>query len=69
MTMNAIIWPEGYVPGFTENFASNEVIVAGLSAAEVWPLLAEPARWPTYYANSANVRLYDGKGPLLAQTV
>lgn len=66
MTMNAIIWPEGYVPGFTENFASNEVIVAGLSAAEVWPLLAEPAKWPSYYANSANVRFYDGKGPLLA---
>ncbi len=23
--VNAIIWPEGYLPGFTENFASNEV--------------------------------------------
>ncbi|MCC4620797.1 SRPBCC domain-containing protein [Xanthomonas cassavae CFBP 4642] len=67
MTMNAIIWPEGYVPGFTENFASNEVIVAGLSAAEVWPLLAEPAKWPTYYANSAKVRFHDGRGPLLAE--
>lgn len=66
MTMNAIIWPEGYVPGFTENFASNEVIVAGLSAADIWPLLSTPSRWPTYYANSANVRLYDGKGPELA---
>ncbi|UUE97163.1 hypothetical protein NDY24_14735 [Xanthomonas hortorum pv. pelargonii] len=53
---NAIIWPEGYVPGFTENFASNEVIVAGLSAAEIWPLLSVPSRWPSYYANSANVR-------------
>ncbi len=64
--MNAIIWPEGYVPGFTENFASNEVIVAGLSAADVWPLLATPSLWPTYYVNSANVRLYNGKGPMLA---
>ncbi len=64
--MNAIFWPEGYIPGFTDNFASNEVIVAGLSAADVWPHLAEAARWPGYYANSANVRFHDGKGPVLA---
>jgi hypothetical protein len=32
---NAILWPEGYTPGFTENFASNEIIAAGLSAADV----------------------------------
>lgn len=67
--MNAIIWPEGYLPGFTENFASNEIIVAGLAAADIWPLLSVPARWPTYYANSANVRLHDGKGPVLADGV
>lgn len=66
MKMNAILWPEGYVPGFTENFASNEVIVAGLSAADLWPLLADATKWPTYYTNSANVRFYDGKGPVLA---
>ena len=66
MTMNAIIWPEGYIPGFTENYVSNEVIVAGLSAAEIWPLLSTPSLWPTYYDNSANVRFYDDKGPVLA---
>lgn len=26
---NAILWPEGYTPGFTENFASNGIIAAG----------------------------------------
>ena len=66
MKMNAINWPEGYVPGFTENFCSNEVIVAGLSAFDVWPLLSNATLWPSYYANSANVRFYDGKGPHLA---
>lgn len=66
MTMNSIIWPEDYVPGFTENFASNEMIVAGLTAADIWPLLSNPSMWPTYYTNSANVRFYDGKGPILA---
>lgn len=67
--MHEIVWPEGYLPGFTENFVSNEVIVAGLSAADVWPLLSTAARWPTYYANSANVRFYEGKGPVLAEGV
>lgn len=65
MKMNEIIWPEGYIPGFTENFASNEAIVAGLSAADIWPFLSNASLWPTYYANCANIRFYDGKGPEL----
>jgi hypothetical protein len=67
--MNEIIWPEGYLPGTTENFASNEVIVAGLSAVEVWPFLSNAPLWPTYYANSADVRFYDNKGPELEHGV
>lgn len=67
--MHAIHWPDGYEPGFTDNFASNEVIVAGLRANDVWPLLARPDAWPTYYANSANVRFYDNAGPTLADGV
>lgn len=67
MPMNAIHWPEGFVPGFSDNFASNEVIVAGLRAADVWPLLVTPSCWPTYYANSANVRFHDDRGPVLAE--
>ncbi len=47
MKMNSIVWPEGYVPGYTENFVSNEIIVLGLEAADVWPLLEEPRLWPT----------------------
>jgi hypothetical protein len=65
--MNEIIWPKGYLPGFTENFVSNEVIVAGLTAADIWPLLSIAPKWPTYYANSANIRFYDDKGPELAE--
>ncbi|WAC27084.1 SRPBCC domain-containing protein [Ancylobacter sp. SL191] len=64
--MQEITWPQDYLPGFTDNFASNEVIVAGLGAADVWPLLATAPLWPSYYANSANIRFYDGKGPELA---
>lgn len=65
MRMNAIAWPAGFVPGHTDNFVSNEVIVGGLSAADIWPLLGTPSCWPTYYANSANVRFVDDRGPEL----
>lgn len=63
--MHEIFWPAGYIPGFADNYCSNEVIVAGLSVAEVWPFLNEPERWPTYYRNSADIRFHDGKGPQL----
>ncbi len=65
--MNSIVWPEGFVPGFCDNFCSNEVIVAGLSVADVWPLLVAPSEWPVYYKNSANPRFYDDKGPAMAE--
>lgn len=69
MKMNAINWPEGFVPGFTDNYCSNEMIVAGLTAKEVWPLLNTPGLWPVYYKNSDNVRFYNNKGPELEQGV
>lgn len=64
--MSDILWPAGYVPGFTDNFCSNELIVTGLSLADVWPWLNIPSRWPSYYANSADIRFHDGQGPELA---
>ena len=60
--MHSILWPERYVPGFTDNFCSNEVIVSGLSSADIWPFLAIPSRWPDYYANASDVEIYEGKG-------
>ena len=42
--MNEIFWPQGYIPGETDNFASNEIIVKGLSAEEVWPYLENGSR-------------------------
>lgn len=65
--MNAIIWPADYLPGTTENFASNEMIVAGLSTADLWPLLNDATVWPSYYRNASDVRFYDGRGPELSQ--
>lgn len=67
--MSDILWPAGYVPGHTDNFCSNEVIVSGLEAGELWPLLDTPGLWPGYYANCANIRFHDGTGPRLAKGV
>lgn len=63
--MNAIIWPEGYLPGTTDNYVSNDTIVAGLSAADVWPYLANTQAWPTYYGNVADIRFHGAPGPML----
>lgn len=67
--MTDIMWPAGFVPGFTDNYCSNEVIVEGLTTEEIWPFLNTPELWPTYYANSANTRFYDHKGPQLENNV
>lgn len=50
----------------TENFASNEIIVAGLSVADVWPQLDDTRAWPTYYSNAEDICFHDGSGPELS---
>lgn len=54
-TQSAIIWPEKFLPGTTNNYVSNEVIVANLTAAQIWPLLADLSKWETYYKNCEKV--------------
>lgn len=67
--MNAINWPEGFVPGFTDNFVSNEMFISGLNVERIWPFLSQPLLWPTYYENSADVRFYGSRGPALDKGV
>lgn len=57
--MNFIQWPEGYLPGTTDNFASNEIIVKGLSVSQVWPYIVNAATWPTFYQNASDIHYYD----------
>ncbi|SFU74218.1 hypothetical protein SAMN05216480_11819 [Pustulibacterium marinum] len=61
----AIEWPNGYLPGTTDNFCSNEVIVANISLAKTWEYLTDTRKWPTYYSNAKNIEFYDESGPLL----
>jgi hypothetical protein len=64
--MSCIIWPEQYLPGTTDNYVSNEIIVAGLAAADIWPLLNDASAWPTYYSNASEICFHDGTGPELS---
>lgn len=64
--MYAIHWPEKYLPGTTDNFVSNEVIVKGLTAATVWQFLNNTSFWCSYYKNVSEIGFAAGQGPELA---
>ena len=64
-TQNAINWPERYLPGTGDNFVSNEVIVKGVSAAQVWHHLTDTSRWVSYYDNVDGISFPHGGGPVL----
>lgn len=63
--MSDIVWPEGWLPGITDNFVSNEIVVPGLTTAAVWTTLINTALWPTYYSNASDIHFYNGPGPEL----
>ncbi|WP_427919139.1 SRPBCC domain-containing protein [Streptomyces sp. cg40] len=62
-TQNAINWPEKYLPGTGDNFVSNEVIVKGITAAQVWRPLTDTSEWEGYYDNVADISFPHGGGP------
>ncbi len=65
--LNEINWPEQYLPGTTDNFASNELIVKNLKATDVWPYLTHATIWETYYSNSSDAHYKEeGKNELYA---
>lgn len=64
--MPHIQWPEGYLPGTTDNYVSNEIIVPNLSVDDIWPHLNQPLHWPDYYQNASDIHFYHEAGPELA---
>lgn len=52
---SAIIWPQKYLPGTTDNFTSNETIATGITATQIWSLLADISKWESYYANVSSI--------------
>lgn len=65
-TQAAIIWPEKFLPGTTDNYVSNEVIAKGLTAVQIWALLADLSKWESYYKNCQQITP-PATGPLLQQ--
>lgn len=57
--INAIVWPEKFIPGETDNFVSNEVIVKDLDFEKVWLCLSDTVYWEKYYKNSSNIYMYN----------
>lgn len=63
-TQNAINWPEKYLPGTTDNFVTNEVIVKDISAATIWSYLSDISKWTSYYHNCTSIT-QPSSGPIL----
>ena len=63
--LNEINWPHDYLPGTTDNFASNEIIVKGITAAQVFDNLIDKSIWASYYNNVADIYFYAGDAPKL----
>src|SRR6478735_10587490 len=54
---SAIIWPTKFLPGTTDNYVSNEVIVRDITAAQIWTYLADITQWESYYNNCSHITL------------
>lgn len=65
---SAIEWPERYLPGTTDNFVSNEIIVKNLSVNDVWPFLVDTSTWTSYYSNASDITFRQG-GPKLIDNI
>lgn len=61
-----IIWPQKYLPGTTDNYVSNEVIVKGITVEQVWKHLANITKWESYYNNVAQITP-PPSGPILSK--
>lgn len=60
-----IRWPERYRPGTAPVHVRNEIQVPAAPVV-VWAWLVRATEWPSWYANSSNVVLEDGKKDLHA---
>ena len=65
--MHSIVWPKDYVPGYTDNYVSNEMIIRDLSLEVVWENLVNTASWTKYYSNMADVEFYNTQGTHLKE--
>jgi len=65
-SQSAIIWPKEFQPGEVDNFVSNEIIAASVSAQQVWSHLSDISKWSAYYYNADSITP-PSSGPHLKQ--
>lgn len=65
--MNSIVWPKDYIPGYADNFVSNEMIIKDLSFNAVWENLINTSVWDKYYSNMADVEFYNQEDSYLKE--
>ena len=63
--LNEINWSHDYLPGTTDNFASNEIIVKGITAKEVFDNLIDTSILESYYNNVGDIYFYQQNEPKL----
>ncbi|RMY02164.1 hypothetical protein D0868_08108 [Hortaea werneckii] len=66
-TNAAIRWPEEYLPGTSDNFTSNEMIIKDLSVSQIWAKLADCTQWETYYGHNVEQVTPPPSGNFLTQ--
>lgn len=67
MSLTASIhWPPHYDPGRCPVHVRNELDLAA-APDQVWAWLVRAPLWPSWYSNSARLRILEGPGPDLAQ--
>lgn len=65
--MNSIVWPKDYIPGYADNFVSNEMIIKHLSLEAVWENLINTSVWDKYYSNMTDVEFYNQEDSYLKE--
>jgi hypothetical protein len=65
-SQSAITFPPHFTPGTTSAFVSNETIALNITSTQIWALLANISKWPSYYKNCARITPPDsGSGTFL----
>ncbi len=62
--IQAIRWPERYLPAAAEVFAHNEITIAA-PPETVWAWLIRAESWPDWYANARHIHFISTSGPNL----
>ncbi|MFV0288494.1 MAG: SRPBCC domain-containing protein [Mycoplasmatales bacterium] len=63
--LNQINWLEGFEPGNTDNFVSNEIIIKGVTAQTAWKYIVDTKLWPLYYDNVSKIELENNSNYLV----